>query len=57
MTQTERQQRDFYRRTGISFLGISFERAMSIPALRIAITCGSAARNKTPQAPAQPSLI
>jgi len=57
MTQTERQQRDFYRRTGLSFLGISFEKAMASQCLRIAITKGAEARNKTAQAPAQPSLI
>lgn len=57
MTQTERQQRDFYRRTGLSFLGISFEKAMASHALRIAITKGAEARNKTARAPAQPSLI
>ena len=41
MTHTEQQQRAFYRRTGLSFTGMSFEKAMSIPAIRIdAITKG-----------------
>jgi len=49
MTQTERQQRDFYRRTGLSFLGISFEKAMASQCLRIAITQGAAPGIRLPR--------
>ena len=57
MTHTEQQQRAFYRRTGLSFTGMSFENAMSIPAIRIAITCGAKAGNKGKSPPVQPALI
>lgn len=57
MTQTTRQQIAFYQRTGLSFLGVSFEKAMQTPALRIAITCGARASNKGKPAPVQPALI
>ena len=57
MTDTERQQKAFYQRTGLSFLGVSFEKAMQTPALRIAITCGARAGSKVKQAPVQPALI
>lgn len=57
MTQTERQQKAFYQRTGLSFLGVSFEKAMQTPALRIAITCGAKAGHKGKPAPVQPALI
>ena len=57
MTTTERQQLAFYKRTGLSFLGVSFEKAMQTPALRIAITCGAKASNKGKPAPVQPALI
>lgn len=57
MTKTERQQIAFYQRTGLSFLGVSFEEAMKNPALRIAITCGAKASNQGKPAPVQPALI
>ena len=57
MTNETRQQIAFYRRTGLSFLGISFQRAMQQPALRIAITHGAQASNKGQPAPSQPALI
>jgi len=57
MTNNERQQIAFYQRTGLSFLGVSFEKAMQTPALRIAITCGAKASNKGKPAPVQPALI
>ena len=46
MTQTDRQQREFYQRTGLALLGISFEQAMAKPALRIAIECGAKSGKK-----------
>lgn len=57
MTQTERQQKAFYQRTGLSFLGVSYQKAMQTPALRIAITCGAKASHKGNPAPVQPALI
>jgi hypothetical protein len=57
MTNDTQQQKAFYQRTGLSFLGFSFERAMQTPALRIAITCGAKASNKGKPAPVQPGLI
>lgn len=57
MTITERQQVAFYQRTGLSFLGMSFAKAMSNPAIRIAIECGTKAGSKGKPAPVQPALI
>ena len=56
MTNETRQQIAFYQRTGLSFLGISFERAMKQPALRIAIISGAKASTKGTPAPIQPAL-
>lgn len=55
MTSTERQQRQFYQRTGLSLLGISFEQAMNRKALRIAIECGAKAGNNGKASPAKSS--
>ena len=57
MTQTERQQRDFFKRTGLPFIGFTFESAMAVKAIRIAITCGAKASNQGQPAPVQPGLI
>lgn len=57
MTQTERQQRAFYQRTGLSFQGVSFEKAMSNKAMRIAIECGAKASTKGKPTPVQSALI
>jgi hypothetical protein len=57
MTSTERQQRQFFKRTGLAFLGFTFERAMQSPAIRTAITCGAKAGTKGKPAPVQPALI
>lgn len=57
MTHETRQQIAFYQRTGLSFQGISFQRAMQHPALRIAIVKGAQASTKGQPAPIQPALI
>lgn len=57
MTHQTKLQKAFYRRTGLSLLGISFEAAMQIKALRIVITCGAQASTKGKPAPVQPALI
>lgn len=61
-TITDRELRDAYKRAGLSFLGISFERAMEITAIRIALTCSvNAARRRAELAgkrtPSQLGLI
>ena len=57
MTHTEQQQIAFFKRTGLTFKGWTYEKAMSVPALRIAITCGAKASTKGKPAPVQPALI
>ena len=57
MTELERQMKKFYQRTGLSFLGISFEQAMKEKAFRIAFECGVKASNKGKPVPVQPALI
>jgi len=57
MTNTERQQIYFYQRTGLSFLGVTYQKAMQTPAIRTAIECGARASSKGKTAPVQPSLI
>ena len=56
MTHETRQQIAFYQRTGLSFLGISFQRARQHQALRIAIVKGAQASTKGQPAPTQPAL-
>lgn len=50
-----------YQRTGLSYLGMTFEKAMSIPAIRISLECAIKAtkRNVRPgrTTPAQLCLI
>lgn len=57
MTEAERQQREFFKRTALPFIGFTFESAMAVKAIRIAITCGSQASSKGKPAPVQPGLI
>lgn len=57
MTNLTQQQKAFYQRTGLSFLGISFQKAMQTKAMRIAIECGVKASNRGKPAPIQPALI
>lgn len=51
-----------YRKTGLSLLGISFEKAMTVPCIKTAVTCKAKAalreaeKNGKP-APIQPALI
>lgn len=48
-----------YQRSGLSFLGITYERALSVKAIRIALECAAGASiEKTGKpAPIQPALI
>lgn len=57
MTTTERQQIEFFQRTGLTFMGWTYAKAMNVPALRIAIQCGAKASSKGKPAPMQPALI
>lgn len=59
MTHDEQQQRAFFNRTPLSFLGMSFAKAMSVPSIRIVITCGAKDRKRTASRPTpqQTSLI
>lgn len=59
---TERELRDAYKRAGLWRLGITFERAVTVPAIRTALNCSvKAARRRAEQAghpmPAQLGLI
>lgn len=57
MTSTEQQQRKFFQRTGLAFQGLTFERAMQVESIRIAIACGVKASGKGKPAPSQPDLF
>lgn len=46
-----------YRRSGLAFLGISFERALSVKAIRVALECAVKAEARASAAPSQPRLI
>ena len=46
-----------YKRSGLAFLGITFEHAMAIKAIRIALECAVKAQDKSASLPAQPKLI
>jgi hypothetical protein len=46
-----------YRRSGLAFLGIGFERALSVKAIRIALECAVKAETQGKPAPSQPALI
>ena len=57
MTHHIEQLRSAYRAAGLAFLGISFEKAMTVPAIRIALECKVKASTKGKPAPVQPALI
>lgn len=46
-----------YQRSGLSFLGMTFDQAMSNKAIRIALECAVKASHKGKPAPVQPALI
>lgn len=57
MTSHLDQLKRQFKATGLAFLGISFERAMEIPAIRISLECAVKAKTKGKPAPIQPALI
>jgi len=46
-----------YQRTGLAFLGITFEHAMAVKAIRITLECAVRAQDKLAPKPVQPTLI
>ena len=57
MTTDTIRLRTAYQRTGLSFLGISFEAALAIKAIRITLECAVKAQDKLAPPPVQPTLI
>ena len=57
MTHHETRLKAAYQRSGLSFTGISFERALQVKAIRIALECAVKAETKGKPAPSQPALI
>ena len=57
MTHHETRLKAAYRRSGLSFLGISFERALAVAPIRIALECAVKNEAKGKPAPSQPALI
>ena len=56
---TSHQHRLFtaWRRSGLSFLGITFERALQITPIHISLECAVKHEHKGKPAPSQPALI
>lgn len=46
-----------YRRSGLTFLGISFEKALAVTAIRRALQCAVREEARANAAPVQPRLI
>ncbi|MEN6630029.1 MAG: hypothetical protein ABFC42_10315 [Sulfuricella sp.] len=57
MTHHETRLKAAYRHSRLSFLGISFQRALAIKPIRIALECAVKAEAKGKPAPSQPALI
>lgn len=57
MTHHETRLKAAYTRSGLSFLGISFQRALATRPIRIALECAVKAEAKGKPAPSQPALI
>jgi len=57
MTHHEAQLKAFYQGTGLSFLGVSFRKAMQVPCIRTALECGVKSSRKGKPTPVQPALI
>ena len=57
MTSTETRLKAAYQRSGLSFLGISFQRALAITPIRISLECAVKHEAKGKSAPIQPALI
>lgn len=57
MTTDTIRLRTAYQRTGLAFLGMSFETAMGIKAIRITLECAVKAQDRLAPKPVQPKLI
>ena len=57
MTQTERHLIAAYQRSGLSFQGISYARAVQIRPIRIALELSAKDYARAKPAPIQPALI
>lgn len=57
MTQTERHLIAAYQRSGLSFQGISYARAVAIRPIRIALQLSAADHARGKPAPIQPALL
>lgn len=57
MTHHETKIKAAYQRSGLSFLGMTFDQAMSNKAIRISLECVVKASTKGKPAPVQPALI
>lgn len=57
MTFYEQQLIKAYQRSGLAFLGVSFQKAMQDKGMRIALSCVIKANKKGKQAPVQLALI
>lgn len=57
MTTDTTRLKQAYQRSGLAFLGITFEHAMAIKAIRITLECAVKAQDKAAPHPTQPKLI
>lgn len=57
MTTDTARLKDAYRQTGLALLGYTFEGALAVPVIRIALECAVKAQDKGKPAPIQPALI
>lgn len=57
MTHHKTRLKAAYQRSGLSFLGISFQRALAVKAIRLALECAVREETKGKPAPSQPALI
>ena len=57
MTAHETRLLAAWRRSGLAFLGIPFERALQIKPIRISLECAVKHETKGQPAPSQPALI
>ena len=57
MTTETQRLKDAYRRSGLALLGYTFERALGVPVIRIALEGAVRAQDKQCRPPAQARLI
>lgn len=57
MTTDTQRLKAAFRETGLAFLGFTFEKAVAVPMIRVALECKVKAQTKGKPAPVQPALI